>query len=401
MSVKSVEAMSAAWDEAETAPEEASEAAPVEASPNTETEQPSLFEEEAPDSNTETAEEKAQRTRDEAGRFAKEEKAKAKAPPAVKATVKPTPRSTATQAPLKGPGTLAKPPPAPEAAAAATPPPGAAQAASTLKPPPGWKPTAREHWPKLPPEVQQEALRRDKEAAAVVTKLAEAEKREAAWGQTLAPYQALMASSGAPPQQVVGSMLRVAHTLAYGALPHKAQTVAHLMKSYGLATQDGLNALAAALDGQPVPQGQASQPVLDAGQLAQQVEARVRQTLQQERQQALYAREAQELESWAQDKEFLDDVREEMADILEVAAKRGLRMTRDEAYNRACMLHPDIAPVLKQREAAKLAAENAAKVQRSRAAASSVRGSPAVGEENAQPKSRRDVIAAAYEAATR
>lgn len=396
-SQKAIEAMSAAWDEAEAAPEAAPEevAAPeVEAAPATEAAE--LPELETSNTDAETPAERAQRARDESGRFTKAQKAEAAKVAAAKAE-----GPAATKAPIAP--TVRKP--VPPATAQAAPVVSAAQEAA-LKAPAGWKPTAREHWAKLPPEVQAEAVRREREAAVAVTKAAELEKQLQPWAQTLAPHQALLQATGVSPHQAVGSMLQMANTLAYAPMPQKAAALARVISAYGV----DVGALAAALEG-GAPANQATGPggqqatapqtqAFNPDALLQQAEERVMQRLQAQRQQAMLERQQQELQSFAQGKDFLEDVRADMADILELAAKRGLKMSLEEAYNRACLLHPEVAPVVKQREAAKLAQANAAKVSQAKAASSSVRGRPAMGNPNGpQPQSRREVLEAAWDAA--
>lgn len=370
---KSVEAMSAAWDEAVEAPEETPEV-PVEETPEPEDKvaAPQEGAEEAPD---EAPEEKPARARDDTGKFAKTAK--------VAPIVRPTARKGA-------------PVVAPPVQALAT------DAAKALAPPSGWKAAGREHWAKLPPEVQAEAIRRDRDAAVAVTRAAEAEKQLVPWRETLAPFQALIQGSGQGPTQLVRGALGVMQTLAYGAQPHKAQAVANLIKSYGVDVQS----LAAALDGQAPPQGQ--QSGFDPRQFENQLRAAgfvTKAELAQQREASVYQNEARSLESWGKDKEFLDDVREDMADLFDRAARQGLQPGYDAVYNRALAMHKadpesEIGKVLLQREAAKQATANAQKLQRSRTAASSVRGRPVLGNPNGdQPRSRREVLEAAYDAA--
>jgi hypothetical protein len=83
--------------------------------------------------------------------------------------------------------------------------------------------------------------------------------------------------------------------------------------------------------------------------------------------------------------EFFEDVRQDMADLIEVAQRRGVALTLKDAYTRAVGLHPEISKVVSQRAAA-AARTPAGATQRARAASSSVRSSPAV-----QPKGDREV----------
>lgn len=108
------------------------------------------------------------------------------------------------------------------------------------------------------------------------------------------------------------------------------------------------------------------------------------QRFQQQQQQAEVQRLRSEVEKFSESHEFFGDVREEMADIIEVAKRRGLSISYEDAYSRACALHPEISPVLEQRKAAERAKATKASTQQSRLASSSVRSAPAVSSSSAQ-----------------
>jgi hypothetical protein len=101
--------------------------------------------------------------------------------------------------------------------------------------------------------------------------------------------------------------------------------------------------------------------------------------------QAQQAKVAQELEKFATEAEFLDDVREDMADLIEAKARRGVVLTPKQAYDLACSMHPEISGVISQRQAAKSAATAQAATQQARNAASSVKSQPAGPPTAAEP----------------
>jgi hypothetical protein len=107
--------------------------------------------------------------------------------------------------------------------------------------------------------------------------------------------------------------------------------------------------------------------------------------------------EAQRLISEIQGEEFFADVKDAMADILEVAAKRGVAMTPKEAYNRAVWADPHVAEVLQQRQAAQRAGNPNGSTQRAAAAAASIKASPAVAGPATQPGTLRGDVEAALE----
>lgn len=361
MSLKSQEAMEAAWNDAESAESEPAE--PIEAPEPVAAEAESIGA--APEEPQVVAQ--GQRERDpSSGKFLAKPKDVTPRPVAVKPT---KPGQVVAEVPSQS----------------------AAQA-QALKAPTGWSAGAREHWAKLPPAVQQEAIKRDKEAAVAVARATHTERQYQPLAQTLGQYQALLQGAGQPPHQVVGGLLQAAQTLGYGPMPHKAQLIAHLITSYGI----DVPSVAAALDGKAMPQGQ-QQPYFDPNQFAQQIEQRIFGGLEQRQQRALETRSETEAEAFVNAQEFGQDVREDMADLLDAHARAGKPLTLEQAYSRALLINPTTAPIMQQREAAKRAEANAAKIQRSRVASSSIRGTPAPGGGEAAPMSRREVLEAAWD----
>ena len=257
-----------------------------------------------------------------------------------------------------------------------------------VKAPQSWRPNVREKFAALPPEVQQEVIRREREVEQTQRESAEARQGYQRFRETLAPFEHMIRAEGADPYRTVGNLMQTAMALQSGAPGTKAGIVANLIKHYGV----DLNALAATLEGQPVAQ-QEQQPYRDprVDQLLSQVE-QARSYKQQQ-----LAQEAQRLIGEIQGEEFFGDVKDAMADILEVAAKRGVAMTPREAYNRAVWADPHVAEVLQQRQAAKLARTPNGATQRAQAAAASIKGSPAVAGGATQPGNLRGDVEAAIE----
>ena len=102
-----------------------------------------------------------------------------------------------------------------------------------------------------------------------------------------------------------------------------------------------------------------------------------------------------EVQQFLGEAEFGEDVREDMADILEVAQRRGQSMTLKQAYERACLMNERVAQVLQQRRAAQGAAQQTNVAQRARAAAVSVSGAAPMGALRQDPTDVRSAIEAA------
>lgn len=305
-----------------------------------------------------------QRARDAAGRFAKGGK----------------PTATATAAPVEPTAAITPPPPAP----VTTP-------TEALKPPQSWKPLARERWAKLDPELQQEVLRREKDIATAMQEFAPAKRLHSDFQQMLKPYEAILKAEGAQPLQVMGSLLQTFAQLKTAPPAHKAQIVAQMIQGFGVP----IDALDDVLTGKTPPRSQ-SAAVVDPNAIAAQVRQQVLQGIAQQRQQQLAQKHQTEIEAFAADpkNEFFEDVREEMADLIEVADRRGRTMSLGEAYASVLKTHPELSQVLQQREAAKAAATANAATQRAKSASSSVKSEPA-GMKAPAPKDLRAQLAAA------
>ena len=346
---------------AESAPEVAS---PVESSAPTG---------DAPDTSEASAPEGGP-SRDEKGRFA----TKAEKEAAEKGSVPPKPATTSS--PHAAKLAEAGPPAAPNT-----------QAVSEVKAPQAWKPTLREKWAGLPREVQEEVHRREREIAHAMQESAEARKHLEAFRATVAPFEGFIRAEGSEPMRAVGNLLQTAAALRTAPPAQKAALVANLVKQFGIP----IDALDAALAGQPGPQGGNTPPSPYMDPRVDQLFQRLQQA-EAQRAEQLKTQGQQALESFAQGHEFFDDLREDMADLMEAATKRGKTLSLEDAYTRASMLHPEISQVLQQREAAKAAANANASTQKSRIAASSVKTHPTAQMNGAQTGSS---IRAAIEAA--
>jgi len=312
-----------------------------------------------------TQEQSDQRARDEKGRFAAKT---GEAPPkeAAKEPVKVALKSGA--------------PPSTE------PPPITEPVVPQVKAPASWKPTAREGWAKVPADIQQEVIRRERETAMALQESSEARQGFSKFREITTPYETLFRSEGVDAMTGIANMMQTTAMLATGPAPMRAQIVASLIKTYGvdIATLDAI------LSGQQAPQ-QAPQQYQPQPMRDPRLDSLLEQAQQRTQQKAAAQLEAVSAQ------EFFEDVREDMADILEVASKRGFQMSAQDAYNRAILLHPEVSKVVEQRKAA---ANPGGSTQRARDAASSIRGSPTAGPPAPSGGSLKDDLEAAWDRAS-
>jgi hypothetical protein len=322
----------------------------------------------------------AQRARDEQGRFA----AQAKEKPGAAVRGNPAARPT-------GPGAQA-------AAAQGAPPPVAAAgtaAVSDLKPPADWRPLAKEKFKDAPREVQEEALRLHAETKRALEESAPAKQHFEQFRQTVGPFEGLIRAQGGEPMKAVGALLQREAALLQAPPQMRAQILAQGIRSYLGTDPQAMELLAQALNGVgSAPARPAQQPV--------DVDARVQQMLDQRIQAAYSQRAEQERQAFAADpkNEFYDRVKDSMADIMELAARRKQVVTMAEAYQRACKNDDEIAAVLKQRGDAK-SAEDARKGNAG-AAAASIKNEPAgPGNSTGPAKDTREEVRRQFARASR
>jgi len=75
--------------------------------------------------------------------------------------------------------------------------------------------------------------------------------------------------------------------------------------------------------------------------------------------------------------EFFDDVRLTMADVMDAAAKRGIEMSMEDAYQRAIMIEPEVRKVVESRGMRMSASQAARTLAAARHASSSLSTGPA------------------------
>lgn len=320
------------------------------------------------------------------------------------------PRPSSQTAPEAPTGATSASPP-PEAATAAPPPPEPAQPA--LRAPSSWRPEIREHWAKLPAEVQQEVLRREQDMIRQMTQIKPAMNFAQQMSRAMQPYGAdIQAITNGDVVAFNAANAQARHVIFHGAPQQKAEFVADLLANAGV----DINLLADAIDrrgtGRAAPaNGQGPSGYGDMrAQLRQEfaplfdVVGELRNE-HQRRQEQVNTQVQSELEAFvnAPGHEYFDDLRESMWAFMQAAANVNRDVTWQQAYDAAAAMHPTVGPLVeKKREQAraKAAADAAEAARRSAVSLPSggaPQGSPAgAGRDGANLHS---TVAAAYDAA--
>lgn len=269
--------------------------------------------------------------------------------------------------------------------------------------PASWKPDVREHWGQLPEPVRAEIARREVEHARFMQETAEARRTADAVAQVVQPYMHFIKAENSNPLQAIDNLMATAARLRTGTGPELAQLIAEMVNQYGTGRHGSkfIEMLDSALAGQQPAQldPQTSQIEQLLNQKLAPVQGMLTQ-FQQAQAQAQYQAQAaaqNEVAQFLSKAEFGEDVRETMADILEIAQRRGESMTLQQAYEKATFMNDSVRKVMQQRQAAQGAQVHNQAAQRARAAAVSVSGSAPVGAMQQPSTDIRSAIEAAIQ----
>jgi len=261
------------------------------------------------------------------------------------------------------------------------------------KPPVAWKPAQREKWGKLDPDVRAEINRRETQIQQTLTQTDQVRKFAADFAEIVQPYSQLIAQQNSTPLRAVQNLMATAGRLSSGNPEDRARVVAEIIGNYGIdiATLDKVLS-GVVQDGrvripnqQPEAPPQWARPMFDFMNTVQESRAQHQQRMAQEAAQEIQAMESQP---------FFEDLREDIADLMEVAANRGKVITLQDAYKRAVAANPEISGIIAQRKKANPLSEAGATLARARKAASTVNGAPQGSNMGAKPqaKTRREML---------
>jgi hypothetical protein len=266
--------------------------------------------------------------------------------------------------------------------------------------PASWRPDIREHWGSLPEPVRAEIQRRETEVARTLQETAEARKTAEAVMKTIAPYEAFIKAENSNPLQAIDNLMGTAARLRTGTAPELAQLVAGIVNQFGTGRFGNgfIEMLDSALAGQTPrqdPQQLAIEQVLNQ-RLApmQNMLTQFQQAQLQQQQQATQAAQS-EVSTFLERAEFGEDVREDMADIIEAAQRRGQSITLHDAYKKACLMNDNVRSVISQRAKARGAQQKTSAAQKARSAAVQVSGSAPMGALRQESTDVRSAIEAA------
>jgi hypothetical protein len=204
------------------------------------------------------------------------------------------------------------------------------------KAPSSWSPTVREKWTTLPEDVRSEIIRREEASAVGVRKLQEEMAPVRQLAENLTPFMQEAQQAGLDPHAYVQRTMQAERALRAQDPAQRFEALLSIADTYGIPLRQALGVQ------QQVPAQQPVQAQLPP-QVAQELEAMRGWRAQQEQ-----AAVEQQISQFSTDKEFFEDVRATMGDLIEAGKAKGL----EDAYEQACWMSPEVRKVLIQREKA-------------------------------------------------
>lgn len=275
------------------------------------------------------------------------------------------------------------------------------------KAPVSWRPEVRGKFGALPADIQEEVVRREREIETGMRESSQARRFAGEFMQTIQPYAAMIQSENATPLQAVQSLMNTAYQLRTAAPQQKAQLVAQLISQFGVDIEMLDTVLSQAVQprggGHTLPQNDPSLRFLEQ-KLAPVEKFMERFTqMEQNAQNGVATKVQNEIDAFANDpaNEYWNDVKPDVADILEMAARRGQIISLPDAYKRATMAHPTISKLIADKTLANSAQQRSSAAQRSRAASASLPSGGAPGQGGsggaAKPKDLFSAVEAAWD----
>ena len=269
----------------------------------------------------------------------------------------------------------------------------------SIKAPIDWGPKEREDWSKIPRHLQEKVMSREKELNTMMQTTADARRTHKEFADLAQQYGSVLSGvMGDTPMETTKTLFNTVANLRMGSPIQKAQIIADMINDFGVDVHTLDSAIVGAAPSQEQQQSSQFDQMLNKRlepfeQMMGQQNAYMKQQATQRTQAA-----DNEVVEFGKNAEFLGDVRNDMADLIEMAAKRGQSMTMQEAYGKACTLNPQIVKVMQDRHQREQLTGNSNNMASKHLAASSVNGRQIGGGGGGQCNlSMHDTIASAWD----
>ena len=268
---------------------------------------------------------------------------------------------------------------------------------SDIKAPLGFSPASREEWDKVPQVVKEQIAKREAGMAEAMANTKAAKTTHNHLNKLANNFAPILAAEGVTdPMQAVEGLFNTVAELRMGSPAQKAAKIGDLISQYGV----DIGMLDQALTGQAPADTQETQfaSIIDQklapiNQIMEQLNQ-----IQAGKQQESTAAVNQEVANFTQTAEFINEVRNDMADLIDMASSRGQNLSLQDAYDKACMFNSEVSTVLARRKEAEALTQQKNSLEAKRRAGSSVAGTRA-GVVTSQPNSLRAQIEKSWDQA--
>lgn len=213
------------------------------------------------------------------------------------------------------------------------------QILSQDKAPSSWTPKAREHWASLPEEARKEILRREEDGVKGIRQLQEQMAPFTQFAGTLEPFIKEALDNRVDPGQYIGNVMQAERRLRSGSAEERFSALVEIAEGYGIPLRNIINE---AMGTEVIPH-----PSLAPKATAPSIPASVQQELDEARKIKEDAQKSliKEIEDFSKVNEFFEDVRTDMAALMDMGRATSLA----DAYEKACKINPDVQQIIEQR----------------------------------------------------
>ena len=268
-----------------------------------------------------------------------------------------------------------------------------AKSKDSIKAPIGWAPKARQNWSKLPREVQEQVVEREKNMAEAMANTKQARATQQQFDQLSQSFAPILAAEGVDAMAATQSLFKTAAELRLGTNAQKAQVIAELIEHYGV----DIPTLDQTLSGGQVAPSEDEKleqmfnkrfgPMADAFK-----------QMQHGQQQQTHQSAQAEVQEFAKTAEFINDVRHDMADIIDMKKARGVDISLKEAYDIACRMNPEVSDIMRQRENdARIDEQNKQLESKKKASSPLIGRKTGVAPKNSENQTMRETLSEAWE----
>lgn len=278
-------------------------------------------------------------------------------------------------------------------------------AVAEVQAPQSWKAEDKAVWAAIPPAARAVIQRRELEIQQGMSRAGNIQKVAQEYADVVKPFEQVIRGMNTTPREAIRNVMTTATALIQGDQKVKAAVILEMIQNYGVDLPNLDKVLTEALTKaggrfQPV---NTPNPMLDprVQQQFQPLFAMQAKMQEQEtqRQQALITNAEATVTTYSAKPHF-QEVRHDMADIMEISAKRGIVMTPEQAYQKALLLNDKTSKIVQQRARGSEVSRAASTLARSRRAASTVSGAPAGGGSRSTGTDRRAALEAAWDETT-